>query len=336
MSTPNSFANLEDIMMNARAISNESYNGGAGEVFTDTAPFTIQYINSSLNELQDRLENNAVVVLTVDNFILSGLEPILSPDPALQTFLSFDGYGGYTNTFNITQVQVTTNVVTLTTSNTLTGVLKPTMPVTLSGLVTATFLNGVAATVLTVSPHSFTFAFTNANYGPTGDSGVVTNILDPTLALPQDLMVVQEIYERQTGSNLPFVGMRQPMEGLQSRAQTTSFGQFELRGNNVYFSGSTTLRDVRLRYQKREAQVAAGTDFTAINIDLPGAGNALAYMIAFRYVMSRNPDTAPLVRAEADKYIREIIKRAVRQKQGIQYFRASYGGNSQAGRTRVR
>jgi hypothetical protein len=325
--TPNAFAILEDIMDNARAIANDAYNAGAGEILTDTAPFTISYINSSLQELQDRLENNAVVVLTVDNYIRSGLEPVNPTDPSVQTFLGFDGYGGYTNTFDISQVQVSSNLVTVTCSNS-TLALKQNMPVVFSGLTSATFLNGLTLTVINVSSNSFTAALTNAPYGPTADTGLVTNTFDPTFTLPPDMMTPQFLWERQTGSNLPFVPMVQPMEGLQSRSQTPSFAQWEWRGNAIYFLGATTLRDIRLRYQKREANITAGTDFTTILIDLPGAYNALSYMIAFRYVMSRNPETAPLVGAQADKYIREIIKRTVRQKQGIQYFRASYDSNN--------
>ncbi len=265
--TPNALAVLEDIMNNARAIANDAYNGGAGEILTDTAPFTIQYINSSLQELQDRLENNAAVTLTVDNFIITGLEAVAGTDPSLQTFIDYSGYYSL-------------------------------------------------------------------------NSSGVPILIDATKQLPDDLMVPQKLWERQTGSNLPFVPMTQPMEGLISMSQTPSFAQWELRespnpgqGQAIWFRGATVNRDIRIRYQKREANVAAGSNFTNILIDLPGASNALAYLIAFRYVMSRNPDTAPIVRSQADYYIREIIKRVVRQKQGVQYQRQAYGGTPRKGYT---
>src|SRR5271170_2633020 len=88
---PNSFANMEKVLNNARAIANESYNEGQGEIFTDDAPFTINYVNSSLQELQDRLENNASVTLIIDNFYLLNLEAI-ALDPTAQVFIDYTGY----------------------------------------------------------------------------------------------------------------------------------------------------------------------------------------------------------------------------------------------------
>lgn len=330
MSTPNTFANLEAIMNNARSIVNDTYNDGAGEIFTDTAPFTINYINSSLLELQDRLENNAVVALTVDNYIVSGLEAVPTHSTSVQTSLGFDGYSGYTLTFPITQVQVATNVVTVT--GTFTG-LKPTMPVAVSGLSTATYLNGITLTVATTDGATFfTAVFDHADSGPTSDTGVGTNNLDPTITLPLDMSSPQFLWERATGTNNLFKPMHQPEEGIQPQNQTNSLRQWEWRGNAIWFLGATTLRDIRIRYIKVEANVVAGTDFTTINIDLPGSFNALSYMLAFRYVQSRNPETAPMMKLESEKYIREIIKRTVREKQGIQYQRPPYGGRENRGR----
>ena len=254
---PNSFANMEDILNNTRAIVNDAYNAGAGEILTDTAPFTLQYINSSLLELQDRLGNNAVVSLMVDNFIVSSLE-VVPTDPSLQTYIDVNGYWS---------------------------------------------LNSTGVPVL----------------------------LDAALVLPVDLLSPEFLWERQTGSNLPFHPMRQPQEGLPSIQQGPTLNNWEWRGNAIWFNGATTLRDIRIRYRKQEANIAEGTDYTTIEVDLPGAANALAYLIGYRYVMSRNPETAQLMRAAADYHILQIIKRAVRQKQGIEYRRPSYGNQHQRG-----
>ncbi len=324
---PNSFSNMEDILNNTRAIVNDAYNAGAGEILTDIAPFTLQYINSSLLELQDRLGNNAEVSLMIDNYIVSGLEAV-NNNPTLQTSLGYNGYTGYTNTFTITQVQVSgANVVTVTCLST--SGLVPTMPVVISGLTGATFLNGQTLIVGTVTPTTFTAAFTNATYGPTADSGLAINTLDPTLVLPPDLLSPEFLWERQTGQNLPFHPMRQPMEGLPSRLQGPTLNEWEWRNNAIWFIGATTLRDVRIRYRRLEANIPEGTDYTTVYVDLPGAANALAYLIGYRYVMSRNPETAQLMRAAADYHILQIIKRAVRQKQGIEYRRKDYGNQHQ-------
>jgi hypothetical protein len=263
---PNALSSLESILNTSRAVANDSYNAGAGEILTDTAPFTLPYINSSLQELQDRLRNNAVVVLTVDNYIISGLE-VVPVDPSLQTFIDATGYYS---------------------------------------------LNSTGVPVL----------------------------LDAALTLPIDITAPKFLWERPTGSNLPFVPMSQPTDGLVSYSQGPALGNWEWRsspngGTAIWFRGATQVRDIRIRYQKAEAVVPAGSNYANIIVDLPGAANALSYLIAFRYVMSRNPETAPIVRAEADRHIREIIKTAVRQKQGTNYTRPAYGGQQHGNSNRI-
>jgi hypothetical protein len=71
------------------------------------------------------------------------------------------------NPGNITSVQVTSNVVTVTCDNNY----QNGQYVYIQGLSGATFLNGQTLQVLTSTPFQFTAAFTNANYGPTTDSG---------------------------------------------------------------------------------------------------------------------------------------------------------------------
>lgn len=265
---PNSFANLEAIMNNARAISNESYNDGAGEIFTDTAPFTVNYINSSLEELQDRLENNASITLLIDNVYLLNLAAI-ALDPTAQVFIDYTGY------------------------------------------------------------------YLSNSQGVT--------LIDGAITLPQDIMTLELVRERSSGSNQPMVPLTQLQGGLIPRAQGPMLNQFEWRasgvpgnGDALWMLGATQIRDISLRYMKREAQVTAGTDFNTVNIDLTGSYNALSYMIASRYVASRNPEVAAGVETKAQYYIKECIKRVQRQKQSIQYIRSAYGGGNNQGSNRQR
>jgi len=71
----------------------------------------------------------------------------------------------------ITQVQITTNVLTITSNQTLTGVLFPGLGITFSAVVTARFLNGVVVTILAVAGMTFTANFVHADYAATADSG---------------------------------------------------------------------------------------------------------------------------------------------------------------------
>jgi hypothetical protein len=75
----------------------------------------------------------------------------------------------------ITNVALTTNVVTITVKNNLAaGDI-----VQISGVTTATFLNGQTLTVLagSLSATSFTANFTHANYGTAGDTGYVLPVV---------------------------------------------------------------------------------------------------------------------------------------------------------------
>lgn len=90
--TPTSaYPTAEQIMNRARAYANDSYRQGRGRILTDTAPFSIEYLNGALEELQDKLANNAVITLIKDNVILGPLTPV-SGQPATQIFIGYDGY----------------------------------------------------------------------------------------------------------------------------------------------------------------------------------------------------------------------------------------------------
>jgi len=91
---------LEEVMDLSRAIVNDSFQGGAGRVLTDTAPFTIPYINSSQRRLQNYLANNGVSSCIKDNFIFYNIPAVPNPAPDVQVSI---GYQGYTVTGQSTQ-----------------------------------------------------------------------------------------------------------------------------------------------------------------------------------------------------------------------------------------
>lgn len=86
------YPTVEQVMNRARAIANDSYRQGKGRILTDDAPFTVEYVNGSLEELQDRLRNNAVITLIQDNIILGPLTALAAPDPAIQIFIGYNGF----------------------------------------------------------------------------------------------------------------------------------------------------------------------------------------------------------------------------------------------------
>jgi hypothetical protein len=83
---------LEEVMTLARAIVNDSFQGGAGRILTDAAPFTIPYINSSQRRLQNYLANNGVSSCIKDNFIFYNIPLVENPAPDIQVSIGYQGF----------------------------------------------------------------------------------------------------------------------------------------------------------------------------------------------------------------------------------------------------
>jgi len=239
-------------MNRARAIVNDSYRGGAGRILTDTAPFTIEYLNGALEELQDKIGNNGVITLIKDNVILSPITALAAPDPAVQVFVNYQG-----------------------------------------------FFNGVK--------------------------------MIPLPVLPADCISVKKVWERQTGSGLPFQPMTQPMEGLQSCFQGEWLGTWEYRQDAIYMTGSTTTEDLRIRYESRLPVLSSSDSFADTEIAILASVNALANIVAYQYARARGAPAAQVMQADAEKYMRYIVRRYTRQKQSVPYYRQPYEPQGQGG-----
>jgi hypothetical protein len=253
------------VMNRARSFVNDSYLGGKGRILTNLAPFTAEYLNSALEELQDRIRNNGVITLTKDNVIVSPILALAQPDPSQQILLAYTGL----------------------------------------------YVNGG---------------------------------WQKQPVLPGDLVSIERVWERQTGSGLPFVHMTQPMEGLPSIYQGPHLRFWEYRQDGIAMVGSTVTADLRLRYQMQFGSIApdvvspTGNDsWNNIEIGILCSVNALATIVAYVYARARGAQGAPIMSADAEKHIRLIINRYIRRAQSIHYNRKSYGesasnaGNSRSG-----
>lgn len=96
-------------MNRARAIANDSYRQGKGRILTDDAAFTAEYLNGALEELQDRLRNNAVISLIQDNIILGPLTALPAPDPAIQVAITYNGF--FNGTVMVPQPRLPSNLM---------------------------------------------------------------------------------------------------------------------------------------------------------------------------------------------------------------------------------
>jgi hypothetical protein len=85
------YPTVATVMNLARAMVNDSYQGGAGRILTNQKPFTVQYLNSALWELQEKIRNNGVITLTRDNVVVGPIPALDAPDPRQQIKLTYHG-----------------------------------------------------------------------------------------------------------------------------------------------------------------------------------------------------------------------------------------------------
>src|SRR5580693_4674379 len=74
------------------------------------------------------------------------------------------------------------------------------------------------------------------------DDGSTVNTL---IVLPADVLAVETVSERMSGSTDIFVQMHEAQAGIRSQLQTNTFGVWETRGDALYFPGALTIRDIR-------------------------------------------------------------------------------------------
>jgi hypothetical protein len=82
----------DDVMQLARALTNDMLRDKAGRILTNTAPFSIVYLNSSIKKVQRYFANNGLENFIKDNVILSSIAPVATQDPSVQVSISYTGY----------------------------------------------------------------------------------------------------------------------------------------------------------------------------------------------------------------------------------------------------
>jgi hypothetical protein len=246
------YPTVAQVMNRARSFVNDSYQGGAGRILTNQKPFTVEYLNSALEELQEKIRNNGVITLTRDNVIVGPIPALVAPNPSEQIKLTYTGL----------------------------------------------YVNGE---------------------------------FQATPFLPPDLAAIEEVWERQVGSGVPFVRMRQPQEGLPSAYQGPWLRFWEWREDAICMIGSTAIEELRLRYTALlpiiGADVLNGSveSWTTTSINILSSVNALASIVAYKYSLARGAQGAPTMAEEALRYTRLITNKYVRQAQRIHYRRKPYG-----------
>jgi hypothetical protein len=151
----------------------------------------------------------------------------------------------------------------------------------------------------------------------------VGNTFAATPQLPLDLIVPFALWERQAGTST-FTGppMKQANDGLLNMQQQQSLIDWEWKSDGLYFRGATQSEDVKIKYLKRLAQLAATTD----PVPIRGVVNAAAYEAAKIFCASRGGAILPQFKAEAEAEVFKLKQMIVSRKQRKQVRRQPYSG----------
>lgn len=160
--------------------------------------------------------------------------------------------------------------------------------------------------------------------------------LHTNLTLPVNLLTPQRLWERQSAETNNFEEIFQAPAGLNSVAQAGSLGQWDYRGDAIYFNGSINTMDLRMRYYAAKGLVSPTIQpsngqswsqlFASIQVPWLDAVEPLAYHMAFEFCQSQLPlgQAADLLRGYMTS-MTGMAARMVRQSQRVRYNRSPYG-----------
>lgn len=152
----------------------------------------------------------------------------------------------------------------------------------------------------------------------------------PGFTLPANMLMPTEIWQRQTGSNLPFTKVPQAEGAIPSAIQGLYMGQWEWRGDAIWFNGAVQACDLRIRGQLTFPAVSgANLDFSTTYIPVQDCVNVVAYKVASKFAMRLgNPTGSQVFDAKAKEETQQLRNEQVRRAQSIDYGRQGYGSGS--------
>ena len=95
--------------------------------------------------------------------------------------------------------------------------------------------------------------------------------------------------------------------------------------------GSTITEDLRIRYLSQFVTFGPSTPenpWASIEIQVLASVEAIATLVAYRYARARGATAIPVLAADAERYIKLITNRYIRQQQRVPYTRQPYGDSS--------
>jgi hypothetical protein len=150
--------------------------------------------------------------------------------------------------------------------------------------------------------------------------------INSNLVLPGDLLYPERVYERQTGTNNSFTLMSHAQEGLPSRPQYPTLGEWEWRTDQIWFVGSTQMRDIRLRYYCALPQFfSPALDLSTTFVPVLDSFDAIALKTVVKYARMLESPGLPELIAEAKEQMFQLKNQYTRRTQAQDYLRVPYG-----------
>lgn len=150
--------------------------------------------------------------------------------------------------------------------------------------------------------------------------------INTQLALPSDIITIERVWERQTGTDDKFIPMEQVQFGLPSRLQTQRFRQWEWRQDKVWMLGSINTNDIRLRYWCSLPQFFSPTlNLSATFVPIIDCTDAVAYKTAYKYATMLGMPGAAQLKEESREQMFQLKQQHVRRSQSVEYHRVPYG-----------
>lgn len=101
---PTIFPTIEEAMDLARSMVNDMFagaNGAHGRILTDTASFTLPYLNSAISYVLRKLRNEGCTFPTINGWVLNNVPPVVQADPSVFIAIGYNGtYNGQTTVAN--------------------------------------------------------------------------------------------------------------------------------------------------------------------------------------------------------------------------------------------
>lgn len=160
-----------------------------------------------------------------------------------------------------------------------------------------------------------------------GFSGYFDGVqMHSNVALPGDVIVVERVWERTSGTNNVFVPLQQPQFGLPSVLQGPRFVFWEWRNDNINFVGATVVNDLRLRYYcALPTFFGSNINFDTTYVPVIDCADAVAYKVAVKYAKSLGAPGVADLQNDAREQMFKLKSEHVKRMQSMNFDRIPYG-----------